>query len=154
MKKIIAFTVFLGFLFSCQPENRVYSEHQDLSPNLQWKKEDIKTFIVPISDNSSDYSIIVSFRYVDGFQYKDALITMESVSPSGIKESKEYQLHVIIDENYVGEPGLDIWDLDQVIENSFSFSETGNYTFTITHNMAKDPMNNVMEIGLNIDKNV
>ncbi len=62
---IVLFFFSLG-LVACQPENRVFVEHQELSPNLEWVKKDVPAFEVPIADNSAAYDMSLTFRYANG----------------------------------------------------------------------------------------
>ena len=41
MKKLLTGLAIATVLIACQPENRVFVEHQDLSPELEWLKKDV-----------------------------------------------------------------------------------------------------------------
>ena len=144
----------LALLFlACTPEGRIFSENQELSPELEWLKEDARTFKVTIDDASLAYDITLAFRYASGFQYNDAKVLVTETSPSGAEIQKEYSLHVR-DENgeYIGEPAMDIWDSEHLVESKKTYSETGTYSYKIEHAMVNDPMNFAMEIGMIVDK--
>lgn len=154
MKSLLSATliVFL-FLTSCQPEGRVFVEHKELSPDLEWLKKDSREFNVLIEDNSINYDFKISFRYANGYQYKTANIVVKEISPSGKETSNNYELK-IRDENgeYIGEAGYDIWDSEHLVEPSKKFEESGTYTYIIEHNMPKDPLHFAMEVGIVVDK--
>ena len=52
---------------------------------------------------------------------------------------------------YIGEGAGDIWDLETKIKENYKFAESGDYKFTISHNMPQDKFINVMEVGLVIN---
>lgn len=142
------------FLFSsCEPEGRVYTDHKELSPDIEWKKEDVRSFEVPINDNSVAYDLSLSFRFANGYQYEIAKVKVTEVSPGGATSEKEYDL-IVRDENgeFIGEAGYDIWDSEHLIEPNKKFEETGTYSYTIEHMMPKDPLYFAMEIGVVLDK--
>lgn len=141
------------FLLSGCNEDCVFVEHQELSPNLEWKSEDVITFEVLIEDNSIAYNQSIAFRYATAFPYNNLLINITETSPGGVVTQRDYEIDVI-DENmdYIGDPGGDIWDLEQVIESNKKFNETGTYTYTIQHIMQNDPVQLAMEIGMVLDK--
>ncbi len=153
MRKLFTFLAISILLLACQPENRVYIEHQELSPDLEWFKKDIRAFKMPVEDNSHTYNLSISFRYVNGYQYQTANVKVTETSPSGIETVKEYELKVReANGDYIGEAGYDIWDSEHLIEANKKFAEKGTYTYTIEQNTAVDPLNNVMEIGVILDK--
>jgi hypothetical protein len=60
----------------------------------------------------------------------------------------------IINDNgeYIGEPALDIWDSEHVINENLSFSENGQYKFKIESLFPSESLPSAMEIGLRIEK--
>jgi len=152
MRLISIFTVTL-VLFSCQPKGRVYYEHKELSPNVEWLKKDIREFKVPIKDASISYNLSLSFRYATGYEYNVAKVKVTETSPSGKKTTKEFDLKIRDEKgDYMGEPGYDIWDSEHLIVSNKKFDETGTYNYSIEHNMPNDPLNFALEIGVVLDK--
>lgn len=153
MKKI-AYTFLIGLIFmSCNSNTRIYSEHKELSPQMEWKKEDVRSFNLSIDNTENIYDLSLSFRYMEGFPSKSMNVKVTEVSPDGKETSKEYELKVR-DENgeYIGEPALDIWDSEHLIEPDKKYTEKGKYTYIIEPVMPTDPVQNVMEIGVILDK--
>ena len=140
-------------LISCQPPGRIYVDHQDLSPQLEWLRKDVREFDVPIKDINIAYNMSLSFRYVYGYQYQIVKVKVTETSPGGKKTVKEYDLKVREDNgDYIGEAGLDIWDSEHLVEPGKKYDETGSYTYVIEQIMPDDPLNFVMEIGVILDK--
>ena len=139
---------------SCAPENRVFEEHQKLSPDVEWLKNDIKIFKVKIADSSPTYDFSIAFRYANGYAWDVAKIIIKETSPSGKEKTTPYSLKIRDAQgNYLGESGYDIWDSTHPVEPSRKFEETGIYTYTISHDMPRDDFPWAMEVGLVIDRN-
>ncbi|NQY67853.1 MAG: hypothetical protein HRT72_09050 [Flavobacteriales bacterium] len=152
MKKTLVIALLSAGLFACN-ENRIYSDHQELSPQVEWKKADTREFEVPVEDNSQAYNFGLSFRFAHGYQFKVAKIKVTETSPSGKEEVNEYELKIRDDKGeYIGEAGYDIWDSEHVIVPNKKFSETGVYKYKLEHVMPQDPLNFAMEIGVILDK--
>lgn len=152
MKRITFF--LLPFLFfACHPDGRIYVKHQDLSPNIEWLKEDKKEFKVPIENNTAPYDLSLSFRFANGYQFDVAKVKVTEISPSGKQSEQEYEL-LIRDEKgeYIGKPGYDIWDSEHKVEPNKTYAEQGTYTYIIEHIMPTDPLHYAMEIGVIIDE--
>lgn len=153
MKHWILFFAIGCLITGCQPEGRVYVEHKELSPNLEWLKKDVREFEVPIENADQPYNLSLAFRYANGYQFRVAKLEVTEISPGGKETVKEYELKVR-DENgdYIGEAGYDIWDSEHLVEENKQYSETGTYTYRIEHTMPQDPLNFAMEIGLVLDE--
>lgn len=153
MKKLLTVLSIALSLLACQPEDRIYAEHQELSPEVEWLKKDTRTFKVPVTDNNQTYNLSLSFRYANGYQYPTANVKVTETSPSGKEVVKEYELKVREDNgNYIGEAGYDIWDSEHLVEPNKKYQETGTYTYVIEQNTPVDPLNFAMEIGVVLDK--
>ncbi|MBN4065714.1 hypothetical protein JYT51_00100 [Candidatus Amoebophilus asiaticus] len=153
MKRLLTILAITVGLNACQPEGRIFVEHQELSPNVEWLKKDARQFKVLITDNSLAYNLSLSFRYANGYQYQVAKVKVTETSPGGKDTVKEYTLKVR-EENgdYIGEAGYDIWDSEHLVEPNKKYEETGTYTYVIEHNMPNDPLIFAMEIGVILDK--
>ena len=153
MNKLFTLLTLSLMLFSCQPEGRVFSENKELSAQLQWLKEDVIQFDVPIDDISSSYDMNLNFRYATGYQFDVVKVRVTETSPSGKEVVEEFDLK-IRDKNgdYIGEPALDIWDSEHLIKEKVKFNESGTYTYKIEHTMPQDQLHFAMELGLTIDK--
>lgn len=153
MKRQLLIFCLPFILFSCQPENRVFIEEQELSPNAEWLLEDKKIFEIPITDTNAIYNLKLSFRFAEGFQYKQARIKITETSPGGTERVQIHDLK-IIDENgeYIGDPAYDIWDSEHTIEKEIKFSEKGTYKYTVEHAMPNDPLYLALEVGLILDR--
>ena len=152
IKSIVVVLVSI-LVISCQNENIIYSENQELSPEVEWIKSDIKEFVVPITEVDLTCKMFLNFRFITGYAYPNVLVKVTETSPSGKIEVFEYDLKVI-DENgeYIGDPGLDIWDSQHLVETVKSYTEVGNYTYILEQNTPVDPLNHVMEIGIVLEK--
>lgn len=153
MRKLITILAITISLLACQSENRIYIEHQELSPEIEWLKKDVREFKVPIEDNSIAYNMSLTFRYVSGYQYQTVNVRVTETSPGGKEIVKEYELKVReANGDYIGEPGYDIWDSEHLVEPNKKYKETGTYTYVIEQNTPVDPLNFAMEIGVILDK--
>ena len=153
MRKLITFLGLATILLACQPKNRIFIEHKELSPNVEWLKKDAREFKVPIDDIDMIYNLVVSFRYANGYQYQTANVKVTETSPSGKETVANYELKVRkANGDYIGEPGYDIWDSEHIVEPNKKYAEKGTYTYVIEQNTPVDPLPFAMEIGLILDK--
>src|SRR5690554_8199001 len=102
MKKTLSLILLTCLFFSCQQEGRVYVQHQDLSPNVEWLRKDVREFKVPIENKDIDYNLSLSFRYATGYQYQIARLKVTEISPSGKETSKNHELKIRKDNGEIG----------------------------------------------------
>ncbi len=157
MKKIMLTGLALGLasvvLTSCEPEGRVYSEHKELSPKVEWLRSDTREFKVPITDNRITYDLGLTFRYASGYSFPSCMVKVTEVSPSGVEVVNEYDLELVDDNgDYIGEAGLDIWDSEHTVVSNKKYAELGEYTYVIEQNTPVDPLPYSMEVGIVLDK--
>lgn len=154
LKQLILVLSIAYLTFSCTPENRLYSERQELSPNLEWIGTDVKTFKVTTSQADLNYSLNLELRYVTGYPFKNLNIIAKFIAPSGTPFQKEYTLNIKNEKGeYIGEAGMDLWDSKHLVDSQLNLNEVGEYTIEFSHNMAMDPLPYVMELGIILDKN-
>jgi len=153
MKNWILLLAVCCVITACTPEGRIYEKHKELSPNLEWLQKDMREFKVPIENISQPYQMSLTFRYATGYQFRTVNVQVTEITPAGGEKVNEYTL-TVRNENgeYIGEPGYDIWDSEHVVETNKTYTETGTYTYRITHIMPQDPLNFAMEIGMILDE--
>jgi len=153
MKYIFIITLSVA-LAGCQSKNRIFSENQELSPQVEWLKNDVKTFSIPVQETAPSYSLSIAFRYTEGITSKSIKVKVVEISPSKKEVTNIYDLQ-IIDENgeYIGEPALSIFDSEHLVEANKKYFEKGTYTYNISHDMPVEALSMAMEIGMLLDKN-
>ncbi len=141
----------LCLLVACHP-NRVFEQHTKMD-DLAWKQENVISFQVNIEDNSTPYNFLVAIRHASGFPYQNLLLTFSRTTPSGKKETQEHELR-LADENgdYLGDGMGDFWDFSFPLETGKMLEETGMYTLELKHDMPRDPLPLIMEVGLIVEK--
>lgn len=156
MKKSLGIPAILmiTFLLSCNT-GKIYEEHNTNFPKFRWDKSNVVEFNPEITDTASNYEITVALRHIFGFNLKSIKIDFEIISPSGEKSLNEYLLSFYNDQgDLLSACAGDFCDFEQLIEDNFKFKETGAYQINIYHRMDVNPIPNIMEVGLIIEKSV
>ncbi|GAB4334075.1 MAG: hypothetical protein OHK0038_10720 [Flammeovirgaceae bacterium] len=132
-------------------KNRVYSEYQSIG-NLIWEKEQIKKFQANIAEPLA-YNLNVELRHHSTIQYGSIEVNLKITTPSGKVLEKPYILYLRDKQTgqLLGEAMGDICDIVCPLENGLMFTETGIYTFELTHLMDSNVLG-IAEIGFSIDK--
>ncbi len=152
MKNIIALFVIISLFFVSCDSSVIYEEHVG-TPSLEWKRDNVLKYDVDINDASSKYNVYIAVRHTSTYPYKNLKVNILTTDPNKDNTVKEYDLYVRDKNNlFVGKGLGDIYDAEILIEENFSFDQSGMYNFSIEHLMSKDNISNIMEIGLVIKK--
>lgn len=137
-------------LNSCQDSKTIYEEHQSFGDAYEWTKNDKKTFVIDVKENSHPVQMTLALRYASGYMYEKALLKITEIDPQGNKVSRDVDVQIRDEKGeFVGEKGYDIIDLEMVLDEKKVFPVFGKYTYEIEHTMPEiDPLIFVMEIGL------
>ncbi len=150
--RIMAIFFIALFISGCD-KNKVYEEHKTNFPQFRWEKSNVVEFNPEIIDNDNNYEITVALRHIFGFNLKSIKIDMEMIAPSGKKTVNEYLLSFYDDQgDLLSTCAGDFCDMEQSLEDDFKFNEVGEYKINIYHRMDINPIPNIMEVGLIIEK--
>jgi gliding motility-associated lipoprotein GldH len=126
-------------------------------PGHSWKSSFKPSFTFTIKDTASAYQLFLIIRHNDKYNYNNIYINMQTKQPGqdSIQQAR-YDLLLATNEN-----GWLAYGMDDIYEHRISltatdkpsyFKKSGNYTFTVEQVMREDPLNNVLNVGLRIEK--
>lgn len=151
LKSLFFAFVLLVFLSSCD-NNRVFDENSELV-NKTWNSKQKLDFIVPIIDTTSPNNLLINIRTSNQYPYSNLYLYITTQFPDG-KLSKDTLECILADDKGV-------WlgkGLGDIIENRIPFKRNvrfplaGNYTFTIEQAMRIENLQEVLDAGLRIEK--
>ena len=122
-------------------------------PQHKWKNSFKPSFAFIIKDTSSPYQIFLVLRHNDKYNYSNIYINLYATLP-GKDTAIQIKRDLILatnDKGWLGE------GMDDIYEHRIKLGEpqslkAGTYTFTLEQIMREDPLENVMDVGLRIEK--
>lgn len=126
-------------------------------PGHSWKNEFKPSFTFTIKDTASAYQLFLILRHNDKYNYNNIYITLKTKQPDqDTIQQARYDLLLATNENGWLASGMDdIYEhrisLTPSNEN-FYFRKRGDYTFAVEQVMREDPLKNVLNVGLRIEK--
>ncbi|HUR65679.1 MAG TPA: gliding motility lipoprotein GldH [Chitinophagaceae bacterium] len=128
-------------------------------PRHQWKSSFKPSFTFIIKDTTPTYEVFLTVRHKDKYNYNNIWLNV-SVQMPGSDTVKKFRIDKQLgsDENgWLGSGMDDIYEheislVKELVENEISFRKKGEYTFTIEQVMREDPLENILNIGLRIEK--
>jgi gliding motility-associated lipoprotein GldH len=138
-------------LASCD-RNVVFEKNVKL-PDNRWSVNNIVRFTTEITDTVLPHNIYINVRNAGGYQFNNIFIFFETRTPSGKTDRDTVEI-TLADESgkWKGEGLGDIWDNSSLFKGNFVFPEGGEYTFSLQQAMRFDPLLQIMDVGIRIER--
>ena len=126
-------------------------------PRQVWKssfKPEI-TFTVEPKDTMDRYNIFIVIRHTDAYRYKNIWINVHTESPGGIVQNQPLNLQLATDnKGWLGSGMDDIFEhrIQITPPQSPERLSAGTYRFKLENIMREDPLKNVMNVGIRLEK--
>ena len=128
-------------------------------PGHSWKNSYKPSFTFTIKDTSSAYELFLILRHNDKYNYNNiwVAITVQSPGTDSVKTFRADEELATNEKGWLGSGMDDIYEhriklLKDLVDNEVSIRKPGDYTFTIEQIMRENPLENVLNVGLRIEK--
>ena len=122
-------------------------------PQHKWKNSFNPSFTFTIKDTTALYQIFLVLRHNDKYNYNNIYINLSAKLPGSDSVRKiRRDLTLATDEKgWLGD------GMDDIYEHRIPLGDpeplkAGNYTFTVEQVMRENPLKNVLNVGLRIEK--
>ncbi|HEY4290688.1 MAG TPA: gliding motility lipoprotein GldH [Puia sp.] len=157
MKKLLLFLLTAGCFgwSSCTVPSGVFEKNMTL-PSQQWESSFKPTinFVVSPQDTANIYNVYIVLRHTDAYNYNNIWIRGTVKSPGDTAgRSERYDLSLADNEKGWKGSGMDDIFEDRVwIQQQTKFTRPGTYSYTLEQIMWDDPLKNVLNVGVRIEK--
>ena len=148
---ILLLTAFTFVLSSC--ESIDLYERVVAIPGQQWTSSFKPQFNFTIKDTQTRYDIYVVFRHNEKYEFNNIWISLTYQLKGQQQVTGQYELPLANNEGWLGTAMDDLYEHRIRITPPGGLSlKAGEYTFTIGQIMRQDPLQNVLNVGLRIEK--
>jgi gliding motility-associated lipoprotein GldH len=153
MKFIKNFFLFLVpyalFLESC---TTVDLYEKDITiPGFKWSSGFKPEFTFLIKDTTVQYQLFLVLRHNEKYNYNNIWINLYSQPPGDTVHKAPFELQLANNEKWLGSGMDDIYE-HRIKLTKPIFLKAGTYRFKIEQIMREDPLGNVMNVGLRVEK--
>lgn len=139
------------WLFSCDT-SRVYDKNLQIAEK-GWHYDEPLAFTVSIQDTSESYNLFINVRHTDMYAYNNLLMQLRTIFPDSTQQNDN--LNVVLSENsgkWTGSCVDNVCYNSVLIRPAFTFPQSGTYTFILTQDMRVNPVTEIMDVGVRIEK--
>lgn len=153
---IVAALMFVAsWMTGCRPSPQ-YQDHYNV-PGHAWSSDYKPEFNFDIDDTAAAYQLILLIRHTDAYPFSNIWMNVDSRGPldSSFKKLRVEVPLAAQSGQWLGRGMGEIWE-QRVAINSLQmpafFPHKGRYTIRLTQDMRRDPLPEVLTIGLRLEK--
>jgi len=120
-------------------------------PQFNWKSNYQPEFDFTISDTSSLYQLYFVIRHNEKYNYNNIWFNLYSQPPGDTVHKSLTKVELATNEGWKGSGMDDIYEHRQALTDPLRL-KAGKYHFKIEQMMREDPLQNVMNVGLRLEK--
>jgi gliding motility-associated lipoprotein GldH len=120
-------------------------------PKQEWKSNFKPQFNFTIKDTQSKYNIYVVLRHNEKYEFNNLWISLTYQLKGEPAVTGQYELPLADNERWLGTAMDDLYEHWVQVAKGISL-KAGEYNFVIGQIMRKDPLENVLNVGLRIEK--
>ncbi|MEP6846386.1 MAG: gliding motility lipoprotein GldH [Panacibacter sp.] len=152
MKQLFFFAVIATTFFACDTID-VY-EQTKAFPSHSWVGKEKLSFNFSITDTTALYNIFAVIRHEDAYHFNNLWLNVTTITPD--KTVTEQKVNLLLGNNN-GWLGT---NMDDIVEHRVLLTKfpvklkAGQYNFSIQQIMREDPLQNMLNAGIRVEKAV
>lgn len=148
----IVFLLLLFFVLTSCDRTVVFEDNVKL-PENRWEQGNVITLKADIQDTIQAHNLYINVRNAGGYQFSNLFLFFTTETPSGQRERDTVELTLADPSGkWLGDGMGDIYDNRILFKRSFRFPEKGEYTFRLEQAMRVDPLPQIMDAGIRIER--
>jgi gliding motility-associated lipoprotein GldH len=158
MKRAINFffsVIAILALFSaqgCTDKNAVIDQNTEVADH-NWTYQGSFKYPVTIEDEKIPYNVYMNLRVTADYKYSNLFVLITQTAPDKKSKTQRYELKLASkDGEWLGEGSGNLYRYQLPFLTNYKFPLKGTYTFTIEQNMRDNPLKEVSDVGLRVEK--
>lgn len=151
MSRIIIYIVVVLIFSACSSSN-IYDKSEVIDDG-KWKADHILRFEYIAEDTLQPAKVYINMRHTGLYKYNNIYFFITTVAPNGksLRDTAEFII-AETDGKWKGSGIGDIYDVRMLYQKNVRFAQNGKYIFYVQQAMRDNPLENVTDVGLRIDK--
>jgi gliding motility-associated lipoprotein GldH len=153
----------LNFIFSwlaavillsagCTDKNAIIDQNSKV-PDHNWTYLNKFKYDVKIDDEKIAYNLYFNLRVTGDYKYSNIFVLITQTGPDGKSRVKRYELKLADkDGEWLGEGSGNLYSYQSPFLTNYKFPAKGIYHFYIEQNMRDNPLSEVSNVGLRVEK--
>ena len=148
----IAIILFALSLSGCTDKNAVIDQNTEIVNN-NWPYVNKIKFPVKIADVAVSYNLYLNLRVTADYKYSNLFVLIHQSSPGKKTSTTRFEFKLANkDGEWLGDGSGNIYSYQIPFKTDYKFPGTGVYTFEIEQNMRDNPLREISDVGLRVEK--
>ena len=149
--KRFSFLVFIAaFSFSCNTID-VYEKTMPL-PLHEWSSKNVLPFTFIAKDSLAYYNVYLVLRHNESYHFNNIWIDFSATFPGKKLQAKRLNLTLVNTKGWLGTAMDDIIEQRILLFSKPTRLAAGTYTFSVRQVMREDPLENILNAGIRVEK--
>jgi gliding motility-associated lipoprotein GldH len=136
----------------CMDPKSVIDKNTEL-PNHNWAYVNRIKYNVKIDDETVPYNLYFNLRVSGGYKYSNIFILFHQTSPGKKIATTRYEYKLANkDGEWLGSGSGNLYSYQVPLRTQYKFPAKGVYHFEIEQNMRDNPLHEVSDVGLRVEK--
>lgn len=120
----------------------------------EWRTSEKQVVRFTITDTTAYYRVYVVVRHTNAYRYHNLWIRVQSQGPGDtVQQIQQFDLPLATNNKWNGIGMDDIYDQRILLsQRPLSVRRPGIYSFTIQHIMREDPLQEILNVGIRLEK--
>ena len=150
---IPAFTAVLLSFVSCSFDSKAIIDQNTPVNNHNWSYADKFRYAVKIDDEKRLYDLYMNLRVTGDYKYSNLFVLIAQTGPDKKRTVKRYELKLANkDGEWLGAGSGNLYSYQVSFLTDYKFPVKGVYHFEIEQNMRDNPLREVNDLGLRVEK--
>ena len=146
------FAASLLLLAGCTTKNAIIDQNSEV-PDHNWTYLNKFKYDVKIDDEKTPYNLYMNLRVTADYKYSNIFVLITQTGPDKKAEVKRYELKLANkDGEWLGKGSGNLYSYQSPFRTNYKFPAKGVYHFYIEQNMRDNPLREVSDVGLRVEK--
>lgn len=153
--KLFLTTVFIGVFLvfpACNEPGTLIDQNTEISNHNWYYLNTVKTE-VKIDDASVPYNIYFNLRHSADYRYSNIFVLVHQTAPNHQTKTTRYEFKLANpDGEWLGNGSGNLYSYRLPLLTNYRFPAKGIYSFTLEQNMRDNPLREVADVGLRVER--
>ncbi|MBB6129438.1 gliding motility lipoprotein GldH [Mucilaginibacter lappiensis] len=144
--------LLIALLSSCTNSNWVMDNNTPITDH-NWSYVNRIRFDCKIDDESAAYNLYLNLRVTDNYKYSNLFVLIYETPPDKKVSVTRYEVKLAgRDGEWFGKGSGNLYSYQVPFKTNIKFPVKGNYHFEIEQNMRDNPLHEISDVGLRVEK--
>ena len=148
----LALSANLLLFTGCADRNAIIDQNAEV-PGHNWTYLNRFSFSFKVDDEKAAYNLYVNLRVTGDYKYSNLFVLVSQTGPGIKSATKRYEMKLANkDGEWLGSGSGNLYSYRLPLRTQYKFPAKGVYHFEIEQNMRDNPLREVIDAGLRVEK--